>query len=314
MSEPRTSDPHAGSGLIDIGVNLLHPQLLPDIDAVLERAWRAGLEHLIVTGTDLAVSRAALELCAARNASEHSARERATRLSATAGIHPHDARHAPPGWQDALRELARDPGVVAIGETGLDFHRNFSAPDLQETVFRDQVEIAADLALPLFVHDRDASDRVVSILRPALVARAVPDVVVHCFTGTRHALLQYLELGCHIGITGWVCDRRRGAALRALIPLIPPDRLLIETDAPFLRPQNAPAGPEVNPRRNEPALLGSVIAMLAELYQQDAALVGRVTRDNARRVFRLDAGQRQRQRLLTEPEPGPESSGDAQPG
>jgi TatD DNase family protein len=271
MTQPT---PESGGGMIDIGVNLLHPQFDDDREAVVTRARQAGVRHLIVTGTDLPGSRAGIAYAARAPAL----------LSATVGIHPHDAAAAPAGWQDEVAALATERAVVAIGETGLDFNRNFSPPDVQEAVFREQLRLAASLDLPVFVHDREAGETVAACLAAAGPPPA--GAIVHCFTGTRTDLLRYLELGCAIGITGWVCDRRRGAALRELVPLIPLDRLMIETDAPFLRPHNAPA--DAHGRRNEPALLGYVADRLAELYGIARAEVEAVTAANARRLFRLD--------------------------
>jgi TatD DNase family protein len=261
-------------GLIDIGVNLLHPQFDPDRAAVLERARRAGVAHLVITGTDLGSSRAATEFAAAAEPGL---------LSATVGIHPHDAARAPADWQQTVTELAGRPGVVAIGETGLDFNRNFSPPEVQERVFREHLRLAHALNLPAFIHDREAGVAVAGCLNDIGLPPA--GAVVHCFTGSRADLDRYLSIGCHIGITGWVCDRRRGQALRELVPFVPLERLLIETDAPFLRPHDAPADP--HGRRNEPALLGYVAARLAQLYgipQEDLAAV---TSANARRLFAL---------------------------
>jgi TatD DNase family protein len=259
--------------MIDIGVNLLHEQFDGDRAAVLERARGAGVEHLILTGTDLANSRAAADLAAADP----------DFLSATVGIHPHDARHAPAGWQETLLALAARPGVVAIGETGLDFNRNLSPPAVQEHVFREHLVLSRQTELPVFVHDREAGQLVAACLAEAGPPPA--GAVVHCFTGTRDDLLRYLEMGCYIGITGWVCDRRRGEPLRELVPEIPLDRLLIETDAPFLRPHDAPAS--AHGRRNEPALLGYVAARLAGLYGVTRAEIETVSAANARTLFRL---------------------------
>ncbi len=267
--------------MIDICVNLLHPQFDADRAAVLDRARAAGIENLIVTATSLADSRAAIEFGAAHG------------LPCTAGIHPHDASAAPAGFEETLRELAACPQVKAIGETGLDFNRNFSPPDVQRDVFERQLAVAAELGKPAFVHDRDSAGATLDILTRYLAD--LPDVVVHCFTGTRDELLAYLEAGCHIGITGWVCDRRRGAALRDLVPLVPLERLLIETDAPFLLPQDAPRtwhadnGAGSNRRRNEPALLGLVASRIAALRGTSVDAVVAATSANARRLF--DLGQ-----------------------
>jgi TatD DNase family protein len=259
--------------VIDIGVNLLHEQFDGDREAVVERAWQAGLEHMIITGTDVASSRAAAAYVADRPDGG---------FSATAGIHPHAAAAAAPGWRDELTALAAQGAVVAIGETGLDFNRNFSPPDIQEHVFREHLALARALHLPVFVHDRDASELVAQCLSEQ--ASMEDGVVVHCFTGSRSALHQYLDLGCHIGITGWVCDRRRGSALRELITEIPLQRLMIETDAPYLKPHNAQG---TRGRRNEPALLPWVATQLAELYGMDKETLQTRTAANARAFFRL---------------------------
>jgi TatD DNase family protein len=261
--------------MIDIGVNLLHEQFAQDRDAVVERAWQAGLVHMIITGTDLPSSRAAAQIVGAAAPA---------RLSATAGIHPHHASEVPQGWRRTVEELAQQPGVVAIGETGLDFNRNFSPRPVQQRLFQEHLALAAELDLPVFVHDREAGETVAGCLREA--ARMESGVVVHCFTGTAEDLQRYLDLGCHIGVTGWVCDRRRGAALRELVPEIPLDRLMIESDAPFLKPHNAPK--DQHGRRNEPALLPWVARQLARLYAIGEHEVAAVTAANARRFFRLD--------------------------
>lgn len=259
--------------MIDIGVNLLHEQFAADRDDVVARAWDAGLEHMIVTGTDVDSSRQAADFAAGD-----------PRLSATAGIHPHHAGGAPTGWRRELAGLVRLPPVVAVGETGLDFNRNFSPRADQERLFAEQLELAAEVDLPVFVHDRDAGETVAGCLREA--ARMESGVVVHCFTGSAGDLERYLDLGCHIGITGWVCDRRRGGPLRDLVPGIPLERLMIETDAPFLRPHTAPR--DHHGRRNEPALLPWVARRLAELHGIDEAELAARTAANARRFFRLD--------------------------
>lgn len=244
------------------------------------RAWAAGVTDLIVTGTDFETSRAAAELVASRPTAKGSA---GGRLYATAGIHPHHAHEAPAGWRDSLLALTREPGVVAVGETGLDFHRDFSPRPVQERLFSEQLELAAETAMPVFVHDREAGEAVAACLRES--ARVDCGIVVHCFTGTAEELERYLDLGCFVGITGWVCDRRRGDRLRELVPRIPLDALMIETDAPFLRPHNAPR--DDFGRRNEPALLPWVARQLAELYGVSEQVVADTTADNARRFFRI---------------------------
>ncbi|HSW13870.1 MAG TPA: TatD family hydrolase [Solimonas sp.] len=260
------------AGLIDIGANLVHDSFDADFDSVLHRAWQAGLGAIVVTGSSADSNRKALEL----------ARRHPRHLYSTAGLHPHHASE----WSEALgseiRELASAPEVVALGECGLDYFRNLAPHADQQRAFRAQLDIAVELGKPLFLHQRDAHADFLAILReyrPRLC-----EVVVHCFTDTREAMQDYLSLDCHIGITGWVCDERRGKALFEAARDIPDPRLLIETDAPYLLPRNAP---KQSDRRNEPALLPWVVKALALARSQSEEHVARVTADNARRFFRL---------------------------
>ncbi len=241
---------------------------------MIRRAIDGGVERIIVTGTDLASSEAAVALCASYT----------PHLYCTVGVHPHDSASVPVDWIDRLAKLAANSAVRAIGETGLDFNRNYSPQPAQRDVFDAQLTLAARLQLPVFVHDRDSNGAVAEALardRPAL-----RDVVVHCFTGTEADLHRYLDLGCHIGITGWVCDERRGSALKQLVPQIPDDRLLIETDAPFLLPRTMTPRPKS--RRNEPGYLAWVARTVAEARGQTMEVVNEITHSNARRVFALD--------------------------
>lgn len=273
--------------LTDICVNLTNGQFRGCEQEIMKRAQDAGVTRLVLTGTDLLSSRALLE----SNDGES--------IVSTAGIHPHDIGQADTDWADALDELLADPGIRAVGETGLDFNRNYSPVDQQMSGFRQQIRLAQQHALPLFVHDRDTEGVVLDTLHDA---GDLPPVVVHCFTGTRQELERYLDAGFFIGITGWVADERRGAALRSLVPLIPLDRLMIETDAPFLRPHNAPAdalldhadkhGGKVNKRRNEPALLPYVLGAIAELRPEPATEIAAATHENAGKFFGLLAPER----------------------
>lgn len=269
--------------MIDIGVNLLHPQFEGDRELVVDRAAAVGITGMLLTATDLQTAAATIDFCA-------SSERQAIQMRTTAGVHPHDAKDAPENLADLLRTLAGSPEVRAIGETGLDFNRNFSPPDLQISVFETQLRLAADLALPVFAHDRDSDGQVYRLLKK--YAHLLPGMVVHCFTGSAADLDRYLDLGCAIGITGWVCDRRRGETLRGIVSRIPLDRLMIETDAPFLLPQNAPpdwyqhnAGIR---RRNEPALLPWVAAGIAEATGRLLQEIREGTAANARRLFGLD--------------------------
>lgn len=260
--------------LIDIGANLTHHAFDTDRDAVIARAGDAGVGVMIVTGSTVEVSRNALAL----------ARAHPGILYATAGVHPHHACQAPADVRDELRDLYRHPEVVAIGECGLDLFRNFSTPDDQERVFRSQLDLACELNAPVFLHQRDAHERFMSILGDYLPR--LPRAVAHCFTGGSAELDDCIALGLYIGITGWICDERRGAHLRPLIPRIPADRLLIETDAPYLLPRDLEPRPKS--RRNEPAHLPHVLAAVAAAAGRDIETLAGETTANARRFFALD--------------------------
>ena len=257
--------------LVDIGANLTDRNFAKDRAEVVDRAVAAGVEQMVITGVSVAKSRAALALADTR------------RLFATAGIHPHDAGSAECGWEGAIRELAKDSRVVAIGETGLDFNRNYSPPDVQRTVFRAQIALAVELDLPLFVHDRDSGGETRALLRER--KSELDRCVVHCFTGTAADLTGYLDDGWHIGITGWVCDERRGVELQGLVAGIPSERLMLETDAPWLLPRTM--SPRPKGRRNEPAFLPWVARKVAECRGESVEEVAAYTSANARRFFNL---------------------------
>jgi TatD DNase family protein len=260
--------------MIDIGANLTNRSFADDLDAVLERAWLNGVERIVVTGTDAASSERAIGLCARMPA----------RLYCTVGVHPHDAAHVGDGWLDSLERMSAAASVRAIGECGLDFNRNYSPHDVQHRVFDAQLELAGRLRLPIFVHDRDSSSAVAEHLRRHRAR--LRDAIVHCFTGDAPSLQAYLDLDCHIGITGWICDERRGLELASIAARIPDDRLLIETDAPFLLPRTI--SPRPASRRNEPANLVWVARRLAEVRNQTIEHVRATTAANARRVFAID--------------------------
>jgi TatD DNase family protein len=253
--------------MIDIGANLTHPAFREDLDAVLARARDAGVTMIVVTGTTVDESRAAAALAA-----EHD-------LYATAGVHPHHARDCDAQTLPALRELAKHPRVVAIGECGLDFNRNYSPHPDQEKCFSGQVELGIELGKPLFLHSRDAHPRFAEILRHYKPATAV----AHCFTGSREELRAYLDLGLYVGITGWICDERRGRHLLELVREIPRERLLVETDSPYLTPRDMKPQPKA--RRNEPAFLPHIVQTLARALGLAADEIAALTAENARRLF-----------------------------
>lgn len=244
--------------LLDIGANLGHESFQHDLDAVLQRANDHGVSRLMVTGASRDGSRHALALAKAHPGV----------LFATAGVHPHHAIDYDDATDALLRELAHDPVVVAVGETGLDYNRNYSPHDIQLQVFERQLQIAVDYQKPLFLHQRDAHADFITLLRQ--YRDKVPAVVVHCFTDTGEALRDYLALDCHIGITGWICDERRGSHLRELVREIPANRLMIETDAPYLLPRTVK--PQPKHRRNEPMYLRHICEEIARDRGEDVAV------------------------------------------
>lgn len=259
------------NSIIDIGVNLMHRSFHQDRDQVVARAADNNVTPLIITGTSLRNSEDA-----ARYAGRYSGK-----LYSTAGVHPHDAKNCKEETIGKLRELAALPQVVAVGECGLDYNRDFSPRDVQRRWFEEQIRLALELDMPLFLHEREASGDFIGMLKEHKVQKAV----VHCFTGTSSELKAYLEMGYHIGITGWICDERRGKHLRELVRIIPLDRLMIETDAPFLTPRDLPEKPADG--RNEPALLPHILQTVAHCIGKPADEVAIATTQTARDFFSI---------------------------
>jgi TatD DNase family protein len=259
--------------LADIGANLTHAAFRDDLGEVLARARHAGVATIVVTGTTLEESRRAAELAAQHH----------DQLYATAGVHPHHARECGPETLSALRALAAQPRVVALGECGLDFNRNYSSHPDQEKWFVAQLELACELAKPLFLHSRDAHPRFAEILRAH--RGRLPKAVAHCFTGERAELHACLELDLYVGITGWICDERRGAHLLELVREIPRERLLVETDAPYLTPRDL--RPQPKARRNEPAFLPHIVRRIAHALGRPVEDIAAETARNASELFAL---------------------------
>jgi TatD DNase family protein len=259
--------------LIDIGSNLTHDSFAADRDAVMARALQAGVLRQVITGADLASSHQAAAL-AARHRS---------RLWSTAGVHPHHAQSFSHEQHPELIELLRLKQVVAVGECGLDYFRNLSPPYVQRQAFIAQLEIAAEIRKPVFLHQRDAHGDFAAILRD--FAGRLAGGVAHCFTGGEAELEAYLALGLYIGITGWACDERRGLELRSSVPRIPLDKLLIETDAPYLLPRDI--NPTPKSRRNEPCYLPHIAATVASLRGETLETIGAATTRNAVALFGL---------------------------
>ena len=259
--------------LIDIGINLTHESFDRDRPEILSRAHAAGVRRLIVTGTSVTESVRALELTEAYPG----------QLFSTAGVHPHNASRFGAHSGDALTDLLAHEQVVAVGECGLDFYRDFSPRDAQRHAFREQLEIAADARLPVFLHQRDAHAELVELLRP--IRSRLCGGVAHCFTGTAQMARDYLDMDLYIGVTGWLCDERRGTDLRDAVRHLPLDRVMIETDAPYLLPRDLPDKPRG--RRNEPRFLPHVLTRLAAAMNRSVEEVAEATRKNAEQLFSL---------------------------
>ncbi|WP_314588316.1 TatD family hydrolase [Paenibacillus terrigena] len=257
--------------IIDIGVNLMHRSFHQDREQVVERAVANNVNPLIITGTSI---RNSVE--AARYAGRYKGK-----LYATAGVHPHDAKSCDEGTIAKLKELAALPQVVAIGECGLDYNRDFSPREVQRKWFAEQIRLALELNMPLFLHERDAFSDFTAMLKEHAVQKAV----VHCFTGSLTELKAYLDMGFYIGITGWICDERRGKHLRDLVRIIPLNRLMIETDAPFLTPRDLKEKPADG--RNEPAFLPHILQAVARCTGKTVEEVAKATTETAVEFFRI---------------------------
>lgn len=260
--------------IVDIGVNLMHRSFSADREMVVRRAQDAGVSVMIMTGTSLRNS---------QDSAKYTERLPGV-LYSTAGVHPHDARHCNTGTLNALQNLAKQHTVVAVGECGLDFDRDFSPRPDQERWFDAQIALACQVKKPLFLHERSAHRRFVDILQSHM--GQFNKAVVHCFTGTADELRRYLDMGLYIGITGWICDERRGQQLRGLVKHIPLDRLMIETDAPFLTPRTMNTRPPNG--RNEPAFLPYVAKAIAQATGRSAQEIAEATTRTACSFFGLE--------------------------
>lgn len=255
--------------LTDAHCHLADAKLRGDVARVLARAAAAGVERIVSVGAigPLDTDRLTVEIA-----------ERHRGVFAAVGVHPHDARDCDRERIGQLRELARSPRVVAIGESGLDFHYLHSAREAQEDALRRHLELAAELALPIVIHCRNAEQRLAAIVREAGLPGA--GGVVHCFSGSAGAAREFLALGFYLSFSGILTFKNPGA-LREAARVVPADRLLIETDAPYLAPEPHRG------RRNEPCYVGLTLSKLAELRGASPAQLGSQIAANAERLFSL---------------------------
>jgi TatD DNase family protein len=241
-----------------------------DLPAVFARARAAGVRRVMTVGTTHETSVRALALA-----------RREQGVWASVGVHPHDAHTCTDAVIDELMRFARDPLVRAWGETGLDFNRMYSPRDEQERWFLRQLEAAAETGLPMIFHERDSGGRFLELL--ATCPPPPGGAVVHCFSGNGSELKRYLDRGYYIGITGIVTLKERGEPLRRLVPRIPRDRIVVETDAPYLTPD--PQRRRI--RRNEPAFVGSVLERVAEVRAEDPEDLAHAVFANTCRLYNI---------------------------
>ena len=259
------------AGLIDIGINLAHDSFDRDRDDVIRRAHEAGVTRMVITGSSLASTRTAIDMV----------RSDPQRFRCTAGVHPHHAAELDEQQFAALASLATQPEVAAVGECGLDYFRNLSPQAAQVQAFRRQLDLATQVRKPVFLHQRDAQDEFSAILRE--YRPKLSGGVAHCFTLGIDEARACLDLDLYIGITGWICDERRGLHLREVVRMIPADRLLIETDAPYLLPRDL--NPKPQSRRNEPMYLPHVLQAIATARRQPVQELAAITTRNALTFF-----------------------------
>lgn len=253
----------------DAGVNLFSPQFTGQEVAIVDEAQAAGVERLLLISSELSESQRNLAF-----------RQQYSYCYTTAGAHPHQAAQVSSDWLASLQQLALQPGVVAIGECGLDFNRDFSPRQQQQQVFAEQLQLAKQLNKAVYLHERDAFATQLAMLNEQQISYGI----AHCFTGDRRQLQAYLDLGLYIGITGWLCDERRGQALQQAIHYIPADRLILETDAPYLLPRTV----RPRPKRNTPALLPAIAAEVARLTGRELAEIAAQTYANSCRLLQLE--------------------------
>lgn len=256
--------------MIDIGANLTHDSYSHDIEKVLARAWQSGVKAIVMTGDDLEKSKNAKELCGLDE-----------RLYFTCGIHPHQAKNNLAFSKKSYIDLLEDKRCVAIGECGLDYHRNYSSPEEQIVIFKQQLKIALDYKLPLFLHQRDALDDYLEILDSFNLKNTL---ITHCFTGDEDTLRKLLDRDSYIGITGWITDTNRNQDILDAVKYIPDDRLMIETDAPYLIPKNIVNTPAQS-NRNEPYYLSYIVKAVSEARNQSIDKTINETVKNSLRVF-----------------------------
>ena len=259
------------AGFIDIACNFTHDSFKHNLDEVLNNAEHAGVDKFVLLCASLADIDPIKVIVS--NTPE--------KFFISAGIHPHHATEILEINYDALLKKLKSINPNAIGETGLDYFRNISPPDIQKKSFGMHIEIAKELNLPLYLHQRAAHSDFIRIIKENI--SNFPRFVVHCFTGTQAELDEYLELGAYIGLTGWICDAKRNIDLRKSIKNIPIEKMMIETDSPYLIPKNLMFKPKKN--INEPKYLPHIANEICELTGYELEELKLATSNNAIKFF-----------------------------
>ena len=259
-----------GIGYIDIGVNLLDESFKKDLDDVIDRSFESNVNILINTSSSIEEAKRSLDLT----------KKYPSKIYTTAGIHPHNASMADNQLKSNLLEIIKNKSVVAIGECGLDYFRNFSPKEKQLSVFKTHLEAAKETGLPLFLHQRDAHEDFINCLNDML--HEPMHGVAHCFTGNVDQMKAYLDMGLYIGITGWICDERRNDELIQAVKQLPLDRVLIETDSPYLIPRSIKKS-----RSNEPMHLPVIAEKLAKEMGIEPSKLVTNTVSNSMKLFNL---------------------------
>lgn len=256
--------------LFDTHSHINDKQFRNDVDQVINRAHKAGVSAMMVAGYSLPTSRIALKI-AKKNPG----------CFASVGVHPHNAKEITDKTVEELTDMAKEPEVKALGEFGLDFNRMFSPKDVQEFWFIRQLELADELQLPVIIHERDTEGRLLTLLQQH--HNPERQGVIHCYGGTRKELPAYLEMGYYIGVTGIITQGQRGRDLQEMVGMIPTDKLVIETDCPYLTPH-----PEKKQfRRNEPAFVKSVMLKIASLLGRDPEELARSVWYNSLELYNI---------------------------
>ncbi len=258
--------------LIDIGANLTHNQLLDNIDSVITRFKKAKIEKVVITSSNLNDTKKALELI----------KQFPDVFFTTVGFHPHNAKDFRDEDLITMESFAENLYVISLGECGLDYYREYSSKSQQINCFEKQLDLNTKINLPVFLHERGAHSDFYSILKKYI--NKFDKSVVHCFTGNKSELSKYLDIGCYIGITGWITDLDRGSHLHDILKFIPEDKLLVETDAPYLIPKNIPNNENLT---NEPSFLPFVVEQIAKCLNKDIEYIYRQTYKNTKEFFKI---------------------------